>query len=261
MHLALPLAALAAPADPLGRPTVVTVLWALVQLGVVAAVALVAYWIGFLLWRRRVVARLVREHPERAEELRREVRQIPVLRAPGPPKDPLARTHHVVVPPRGDGRPGESFWAPGPAQLSGIGPNPDGSRQDLFLTLAPGVDMIVRCMGRLGAQWDDAVVLPARERVGASIDGLAPSGVVAAPGPADRVVTPAGEWWRVTLSYRTGHMVTDSHVDHDGWGFVVGVVSRRGGNHPRAVEILDHVLATWRWLPAQAGEGGSTRSA
>lgn len=250
---------LAASADPLGRPTVLTVLWGLVQLGVVAAVVLASSWLGMMLWRRRVLARVIRENPERADELRREMRRMPVLRAPRPPRDPFARTCHVVVAPLGDGRPGESFWTAAPARHNTFTPGPDGNRQDAQVLLAPGVYMLVHCAGRIGAHWGEHVVLPARERAQAAQDHRGEGSALPVPGPIDRVPTPAGDGWRVTLAYPGGRMLTDTHIDHAGWGFIVGVLST--ANHPRAVEILDHVLATWRWLPAQAGEGGSTRSA
>lgn len=248
----------AASADPLGRPTVVRVLWPLVQLGAAAAVLLLVTWAGTLLWRRRMLAHLVRQFPEREADLRRAMRQVPVLRMPRPPEDPFVRTHRVVVAPLGDGRPGESFWTAAPAELGALPPQPDGSRQDARVLLAPGVHVIVKCAGRIGACWDGYEVLPARERAQSAQDHRGEGMATPAPGPIDRVPTPAGEAWRVTLAYPGGRMLTDTHVDHAGWGFVVGVLS--SSNHPRAVEILDHVLQTWRWLEPQDADGPAALS-
>ena len=41
-------------------------------------------------------------------------------------------------------------------------------------------------------------------------------------------------------------MLTDTHVDRDGWAFVVGVLSADW--HARSVEVLDRILGTWRWI-------------
>ena len=260
MHLALDaVAPLAASADLLGRPTVLTVLWGLVQLGVVAALTLGVSWLMVLLWRERMATRLARQFPDQADQVRKAVRSAPLRLRERAPKDPLARTHHVVVPPFGDGRPGESFWTAGPARRSPFEPARDGFRQDVSVLLAPGVHMLVQCRGRVGAAVEGQVVLPAHERAQATLDHAGDEGTLPVPGPVDRVTNPGGEWWRVTLAYRTGYMLTDTHTDHEGWGFVVGVLST--GNHPRAVELVDHVLATWRWLPAQPADGESTRSA
>lgn len=256
MHLA---SFVAASSDPLGAPTILTVLWALVQVGAVAAAVLVLRWLAMLLWRERMTARLARQFPEQAEEIRRAARRAPVLRGPRAPADPLARTHQVVVPPRDDGRPGESFWTAAPAQLNTFAPGPDGSGQDALVLLAPGVHLLVHCSGRIGARWGEHVVLPAQERAQAAQDHRGEGGATPVPGPIDRVPTAAGEAWRVTLAYPGGRMLTDTHVDHAGWGFIVGVLST--SNHPRAVELVDHVLDTWRWRPAQAEDVVSTGSA
>lgn len=105
--------------------------------------------------------------------------------------------------------------------------------------------MIVVCLGRIGARWDDHVVLPAAGRVERQRAALEAPAVVS--GPVDRVPTGAGQGWRTTIAYPDGRMLTDTHVDRDGWAFVIGVLSRSW--HTRAVEALDSILATWEWIP------------
>lgn len=256
MHL---VSVVAAQGGALGAPTLLTVLWALVQVGAAAGAVLVLRWLAMLLWRERTTARLARQFPEQAQEIRRAARRAPLLRGPRAPEDPLARTHQTVIPPRGDGRPGESFWTAAPAQLNPFEPGPDGSGQDALVLLAPGVHLLVHCAGRIGARWGEHVVLPARERAQAARDHRGEGAATPTPGPIDRLMTPAGEAWRVTLAYPGGRMLSDTHVDREGWGFIVGVLST--SNHPRAVELADHVLETWRWRPAQAEGDPSTRSA
>ena len=76
---------------------------------------------------------------------------------------------------------------------------------------------------------------------------------MAAVGPVEAAPTGLGAGWRVTLAFAGGrHMLTDTHVDHDGWAFVVGVLSR--SHHAQAVVALDRLLATWRWLPARPAQ-------
>lgn len=241
-------------ADPLGRPTVITVLWGLVQIGVVAALALGGAWLAMAIWRERMVSRVARQVPGTdARELRRRAREVSLVRQAKPPKDPLARTHHVVVPPLGDGRPGEDFWTAAEPSYGSTELGPDGSRQDATVLLGAGVHMLVVCLGRIGAEWDGHVREPAAERARAFHDapqpGLIPSG------PVDHLTTAAGPAWRTTCAYRSGKMLTDTHFDYDGWAFVVGVLST--SNHPRAVELLDHVLSTWRWRPAGRADAGA----
>ena len=218
----------------------------LVGLGALAAVILGGQWLSMVIWRERMLRKVASEFPDTADELRRTVRAVPLLRTPRAPKDPAARTHHVVVPPRGDGRPGESFWGPGPAMLADPDVfGSDGSKQDLSLQLGPGLYLLVVCMGKVGVDSGGGAILPAEERVELvrrSPNGLTPSG------PVDRVETPAGTGWRSTFS-AGGKMVTDTHIDHDGWGFIIGVLSSK--ELARAVELCDHVLETWRWLPAE----------
>ena len=219
----------------------------LVALGAMAAVTLASWWLAMFLWRERMLRTVSAQHPEGAAEYRKAARAVPLLfrRVSKVPADPYARTHRVVVPPWGDGRPGEAFWAPGP----GIPQNalgPDGSRQDALVTLGPGVHMIVVCFGRIGALQGADAIGTAAERVERART-LYDEGRTAL-GPVDRMDLAMGTGWRTTCVFASGTALTDMHVDHDGWAFVVGVLSR--SMHARAVEALDGILATWTWLPA-----------
>ena len=49
------------------------------------------------------------------------------------------------------------------------------------------------------------------------------------------------------MTFASGKALTDTHLDHDGWAFIIGVLS--SSHHARAVEVLDAILATWKWLP------------
>ncbi|MBC7552005.1 MAG: hypothetical protein H7269_14160 [Cellulomonas sp.] len=227
----------------------------LVQLGIGAAVLLVLVWLARVLWRERVLWLVGRQFPDQAAQMRKAARRVPLMRAPRGPADPYARTHHVVVEPVGDGRPGESFWASGPSRATGEFGS-DGSRQDAAVTLSAGVHFLVVCLGRLGAVRDGIELRPAAERV-----ELARAAYVAphvALGPVDRVPTAAGIGWRTTSQFGTGKVLTDTHVDRDGWAFIVGVLSSSW--HARAVDAYDALLTTWRWLPDAAAQAGESTS-
>lgn len=236
--------------DPTGAVVdLALVLTVIVGVGVLLHVARVLWW------RERTLRRLVREFPEQADALRRAFRSAPLWGPSTPaPVDPYARTHDVAVAPLGDGRPGWSLRAPGPNVGSGdLGP--DGSRQDARVALADGVHLLVVCLGRVGARWREHEVLPATAR--AERFATQPPDGWRALGPVDRVDSPLGTGWRVTASAGGPSVLTDTHVDRDGWAFVVGVLSSSW--HARAVEALDGILATWVWhdapdpRPAPAG--------
>ncbi|MDC7120364.1 hypothetical protein OMK64_02315 [Cellulomonas fimi] len=215
----------------------------LVVLTVIAGVGVVLHVARVLWWRERTLRRLVRDFPEQADDLRRAFRSAPLFGPSTPaPADPYARTHDVTVAPLGDGRPGWSLRAPGPAAGGGdIGP--DGSRQDARVVLADGVHLLVVCLGRVGSRWREHEVLPAPAR--AERFATQPPDGWRALGPVDRVDSPLGAGWRVTASAGGPSVLTDTHVDRDGWAFVVGVLSSSW--HARAVEAADRILATWVW--------------
>lgn len=253
-HIALRTAGAIAPMSlvpPEGGVPAGLLLTYLVQLGVAAAILLVLIWLGRVLWRELMLRTVTRRLPEQADELRRTARKVPLMLGPRPPKDPTDRSVRTVVLPHGDGRPGEAFWGPAPARL-GTEFATDGTRQDAVLELDHGVHMLVVCLGRIGSLKGDGVVLdaPARaERARRTIE--AP---VVSSGPVDQVPMRAGRGWRTTFAFPGGTMLTDTHVDHEGWAFAIGVLSRSG--HGRAVELLDAILETWQWLPH--GESGGT---
>lgn len=212
-------------------------------LSLLAGVAVVLHVARVLWWRERTLRRLVRDFPEQADDLRRAFRSAPLWGPSTPaPADPYVRAHDVAVAPLGDGRPGWSLRAPGPNAGGGdIGP--DGSRQDARVTLTAGVHLLVVCLGRVGSRWREHEVLPAAAR--AERFATQPPDGWRALGPVDRVDSPLGTGWRVTASAGGPSVLTDTHVDRDGWAFVVGVLSSSW--HARAVEALDGILATWVW--------------
>ena len=92
---------------------------------VVLVVVLGLYWLGAhvvgrLAARRRFLAMLTGDQPQQRSEVEGLVRRaVPIFGRPGArvgpgPRDPFALTQTTVVPPLGDGRPGERFAAPGP---------------------------------------------------------------------------------------------------------------------------------------------------
>ena len=72
-------------------------------------------------------------------------------------------------------------------------------------------------------------------------------------GPVDRVDSALGVGWRTTCTFGGASTLTDTHVDHDGWAFVVGVLSY--SLHATAVEAHDAILATWQWIEADQPVG------
>ncbi|MEZ0446909.1 hypothetical protein [Cellulomonas sp. ICMP 17802] len=217
----------------------------LVTVGVWAALVLALVWLRLVWWRERMIRKVARAHPESADQLRAAARSISLFARPAPaPADPSALTHRIVVAPLGDGRPGESFRAPGPdVGFSDLGV--DGSRQDARVLIAERTHLLVVCLGRVGRLSGGEEIRPAAERVHRVREGyVAPQ---AAIGPVDRVDCALGVAWRTTCTYGGAAVLTDTHVDHDGWAFVVGVLSYAW--HARAVEALDRVLATWQWIP------------
>ncbi|GIG21671.1 hypothetical protein Cch01nite_23950 [Cellulomonas chitinilytica] len=247
-----------APHGGLPQGTVLTdpvlpLLHLLMYVGASAAVALGLRVLQVLWLRALVVRTATKEDPARAAEIRRAVRSVPVrrllVRPAAPPSDPYALTHEVVVAPLGDGRPGESFRAPGPNVTTGdLGP--DGSRQDVRVVMAPRTHLLVVCLGRVSLR-DGDDPLPAEQR--AHRQHASYQAPRMALGPVDRVDTAAGAGWRTTSTFHDA-AVTDTHVDHAGWAFVIGVLSSSW--HARAVEAADGVLATWRWISADPTHGG-----
>ncbi|WP_146845904.1 hypothetical protein [Cellulomonas terrae] len=207
------------------------------------AFVLICLW---SVWRReQAIRKVTREFPVDRGEVRRAARALTLLGRPRAviPADAYARTHRVVVAPLGDGRPGESFWGPGenraPGDLS-----PDGSRLDVGMVLAERTHLLVVCLGRVGTRLGDVEVHPAAERVRVARESLVPP--QAPIGPVSRVDSAMGVGWRTTCTSGGASTLTDTHVDRDGWAFVVGVVSYSW--HERAVGALDAILSTWEWI-------------
>lgn len=221
------------------------VLELLVEIGISAAWVLgsiVVVRVAFVAFLAEKAARAV--PPEHRATVRRSAWSTLVSRRPPAPADPYLLSVPVTVPPSGD-EPGWVVMAPGPAH--GRGPTDEiHGRMDARIVLEAGMTMLVYRMGRVGALVDDVPVLRAAERAERARSlTRAPRRVL---GPVDRVELPFGEGWRTTWVYEhSGKALTDTHVDHDGWAYIVGVLS--SSHHARAVDVLDRILATWRWLP------------
>lgn len=221
------------------------VLVLLVEIGISAAWVLGSIWLSRVLWREHMLRRVARTvPPEQRAALRRAARRTPLLRRRPVPVDPYALTVPVTVAPEG-GRPGWVVMAPGPARPPGESDAGHG-RMDATIPLERGTYMLVYRAGRVGSVLDGHEVLPAQARVELAREHTEqPRRVL---GPVDRVELPFGVGWRTTSVFEhTGKGLTDTHVDHDGWAYIVGVLS--SSHHARAVDVLDRILSTWRWLP------------
>lgn len=221
------------------------VLGLLVEIGCTAATLLVLIVLLRLLFRGYLIEKTALAVPREQRPALRRVGWSGVLRRrPSAPADPYALTVPVMVAPE-DGRPGWTVMSPGPA----VSPGPESenhARQDARILLERGTYVLVQRLGRVGDVVEGMSVAPAAERVERARGHVLPHRQVL--GPVDRVEMPFGEGWRTTWVWEgTGRGLTDTHVDHDGWAYIVGVLSSR--HHARAVDVLDRVLATWRWLP------------
>lgn len=245
MHPFAPLPRAASLAAAAG-PTTGGLDWSGLTLLLRTALVLGVVWLCYdvlarLVARELLARRVVRADPSRARAIRAALREsMPLLRWRQKrfslPPDPFALVTPVVVPPLGDGRPGEHFLAAGPSQVeSRI--SDSAVRTDATVPLAPGVALLVVCLGRIGTVHEaespggpDYVLGHAAARI-ADIDR--PSTVTRTRvGPVERGVTAAGEAWRHTFQVGS-RLVTDTHLDHDGWAFVVGVL-RRSGSRARS---------------------------
>lgn len=218
------------------------------EIVLLAVILVVLSVVHIVLWRWWTVRKLIRQHPERADAVRESARRAGWLPS-RPPKDPMARTHRTVIPPFGDGRPGEVIWGAAPATVGPAPDRPQGWRQDVLLPLSSATSLLVICQGKVGAPCDWGILEPAKVRVAEAREAATDRVPV---GPVDELLIAGETAWRTTFQATSGHTITDTYFDHDGWGFVVGVVSR--GDHARAVEIGDHVMQTWRWVPAEGAE-------
>ena len=189
---------------------------------------------------------------DRAAAVRHVHEVVPVARAPRgfaplpPGADPVVPTVPVRVAPLGDGRPGEELLAPGPNDPRAGALGQDGSRTDVVVGLGPGRALLVACNGRVGAVTRGELMPAAPDRpvVVRALGGDRTRHV----GDVEHAVTAAGPAWRATFVVGNGR-VTDTHVDHDGWAFAVGVMRPDGETDLDVDRLVDAVLATWRWVP------------
>lgn len=167
---------------------------------------------------------------------------VPLLRRTRPrhrdfPHDPYALTVPVTFA-AADGRPGVRFGLPSAPVGVGVAP----PRIETRCRLERGGYLIVVCFGRVGAVLDGAPLAPAEERCATTRSRLTPGWTP--DGPVLELATPAGRAWRHAFETARTRVV-DTHVDRDGWAFVVGVLQDR--SRPRLDGVADVVLASWRW--------------
>lgn len=206
--------------------------------------------------RRRMVAQLDPDLPPQERALAvAQVREMiplrgqPALARAAPPfprgADPAELRFDVEEPPTPEGCPGLRVRVPWHSQS--VPPAaPGASRQPVTVLLGEGRALLVVVLGRVGQVDAGGVMVAARDR----------PAVTRALGEAWRPIgdvehadTAAGPAWRHAYAFG-GKLVTDTHVDRDGWAFAVGVVRSEGDG---AVDgLVDAVLATWQWLPAAA---------
>lgn len=199
-----------------------------------------------VLTRLVVVLRAARSTAD--PELRRSLLRAPLhlrfyrvrLRLPWYPTDPYQLGVPVEVLPFGDGRPGERLRLPcRPARRQGV-LGPDGSRTDVEVQVSPDLWFAVVCLGRVGWVHRDDVLTAAPVRV------VPRPGPVVWEQPVREVMTPIGPAWRRTAVLPTGSRLTDIHLDHDGWAYVIGV--RHAPLRLDAERFRDTVLSTWTWI-------------
>jgi hypothetical protein len=162
------------------------------------------------------------------------------------PADPAALTHHVLVPAEG-GRPGISFWAPGPSQPSPF-VGPDENRMEAVIRLTRTAHILVARLGPLSVR-DPAAVRP--HNAMASM----PEGSMR----LDRITlvqTGAGPAHRHTIGFLNGKRITDWHLDFDGWAYAVGFL--RSPEDENLFPVVERVLGTWQWFPGRAADPGLT---
>ncbi|MCC2312696.1 hypothetical protein [Cellulomonas xiejunii] len=224
-------------------------------------ILLVAVPVGPLhrwLLRRRMLATMDPAlSPDERERARAVVRAAVPLRGRSSRDERLPAGHDpaqlrvtLTVPPGPDGCPGFRIAAPWHSRpaLEADG----GSRQVTTVLLRGGRALLVVVLGRVGQVEEGCVLAPAADRP--HVQRAQARAGTAFPGEVVEVLTPAGPVSRhAFVAGRT--MVTDTHVDRDGWAFVVGVV--RGEGDTSLDGLTDAVLATWRWTP-DAGEPAGT---
>ncbi|WP_048341742.1 hypothetical protein [Cellulomonas sp. A375-1] len=104
----------------------------------------------------------------------------------------------------------------------------------------------IMSLGAVGALQDGRPILEAARRPDALRTQTPPSWTWL--GPVERVETAAGTGWRLTvLLDGGGTMFADTHIDRDGWAYVVGVVAPPS-RHAEVALVADAMLDTWRWI-------------
>lgn len=187
--------------------------------------------------RQRAVADLRAAVPLRGRPARAPSPVPPLPRG----ADPAELRYRLTIPPAPDGCPGVALTLPWLS--TGVLPDEGAAtRQVATVTLGRGRAVLLVVLGRVGQVADDVVVAAARDRPAATraVGSTGrPVGDVLAAGTA------AGPAWRHTIEMGAS-VLTDTHVDHDGWAFVLGLLRRDGD---ASVDGLDDaVLATWEWI-------------
>lgn len=155
----------------------------------------------------------------------------------------------TTVAPEPDGRPGFEVAVPGQPRWPGIF-RPDGTRADVTVQVERDATIVVKSLGRVGRSTDDGPILDAEHRPDAVRSQSPPSWTYL--GEPARVETGAGTGWRTTLVVGALVMVADTHIDRDGWAWVVGV-SAPPWLHADVALVADAMLGSWHWIDPPTG--------
>ncbi|MBT0994377.1 hypothetical protein KIN34_08770 [Cellulomonas sp. DKR-3] len=138
----------------------------------------------------------------------------------------------VHVAPDAEGCPGIELLVPGAGSSSSLG--------DLRARDIGGGTVTVEVLGLVGPGG------PAGAADRAVPTGRYPLGEV-----SEQVDTAAGPAWRRT-AWTESVVVTDLHLDHAGWAFVVRL--RSGCQHDEVLASAERMLASWRWVEPAASQ-------
>lgn len=215
--------------------------------------------------RRRMLALLDPDLPADERERARAVVRAAVPRRRREPDgavlprglDPTELRVVLEVPATPDGCPGFRLSAPWDSRTP---PAPGGStRQPVTVLLGGGRALLVVVLGRVGQVDAGHVLVGAADRP--HLQRASARAGLDFRGDVTQVPGPGGPAWRHTFAVGSA-LVTDTHLERDGWAFVVGVTHPDGDTS--VAGLCDAVLTSWSWdddpatgaAPADAGRPG-----
>lgn len=149
--------------------------------------------------------------------------------------------YRLAVPPDTDGRPGWELLAPSRSPYLAV-LTEDGSRSEFVVILGPRSHLLAVCFGPASVKGSPA------QLAASSIDAIETMGAArctVAPSECRLVGLPAVGY---TLTFRSGAVLQEWKLDHEGWVFGFGVRTYDDESlaaHQLAREALD----TFRWIP------------